>query len=218
MTSAILFPGQGAQALGMGLDVAAGESAARAVFDEAAEVLGRDLRDVIGGDDAGALDRTDVCQSAILVTSLAILAAAEARGLLDPKGVSAAAGLSLGEYTALTWAGALELSDAVRLVAVRGRAMQQASEERPSGMLSLVGATPEAAAALCDASRGDGVLVVANLLAHGPRARCATTASARACGSRWPAPSTRPAWPRRRPPSARRSPRLRSRRRACRWS
>ena len=167
MTSAILFPGQGAQALGMGLDVAAGESAARAVFDEAAEVLGRDLRDVIGGDDAGALDRTDVCQPAILVTSLAILAAAEARGLLDPKGVSAAAGLSLGEYTALTWAGALELSDAVRLVAVRGRAMQQASEERPSGMLSLVGATPEAAAALCDASRGDGVLVVANLLAPG---------------------------------------------------
>jgi [acyl-carrier-protein] S-malonyltransferase len=167
VSSAILFPGQGAQALGMGLDVAQAEPSARAVFERAAEVLGRDLREVIGGDDAAALDRTDVCQPAILVTSLAILAAAESRGRLDPRGVAAVAGLSLGEYTALTWAGALELDDAVRLVALRGQAMQRASEERGSGMLSLVGATPEAAAALCDAARGDDVLVVANLLAPG---------------------------------------------------
>lgn len=175
MSSAILFPGQGAQALGMGLDIARAEPAARAVFDTAAEVLGRDLREVIGGDDAAALDRTDVCQPAILVTSLAILAAAESRRLLAGDDVAAVAGLSLGEYTALTWAGALDVADAVRLVAVRGQAMQAASDERPSGMLSLVGATPEAASALCDACRGDGVLVVANLLAPGQVAIAGTT-------------------------------------------
>ena len=166
-TGAILFPGQGAQALGMGLDLAEREASARAVFETAAEVLGEDLRAVVGGDDKAALDRTDVCQPAILVTSLAAMAAAEAHGRVDRAAVDACAGLSLGEYSALTWAGALALEDAVRLVALRGRAMQRASDEHPSGMLSLVGATPESAAALCDAARGDGVLVVANLLAPG---------------------------------------------------
>ena len=63
---AVLFPGQGAQELGMGLDVAAAEPSAAAVFDRAAEALGRDLREVIAGEDKSALDRTDVCQPAIL--------------------------------------------------------------------------------------------------------------------------------------------------------
>jgi [acyl-carrier-protein] S-malonyltransferase len=165
--SAILFPGQGAQALGMGLDIAAAEPAAAEVFDRAAEILGSDLRDVLAGDDKAALDRTDVCQPAILVTSLAVMAALHSRGKLDGSAVAACAGLSLGEYSALTWAGALTLDDAVSLVQARGRAMQAASDERPSGMLSLVGATEEAAVALCDAARGDGVLVVANRLAPG---------------------------------------------------
>lgn len=165
--AAILFPGQGAQSLGMGLDVAASEPAAQAVFDLAESVLGYDLAALIGGGDRTALDRTDICQPAILVTSLAVLAAAEARGLLDRAHVSFCAGLSLGEYTALTWAGALLPADAMRLVQIRGRAMQAASDESPSGMLSLVGASDESAQALCDAARGSGVLVVANRLAPG---------------------------------------------------
>lgn len=163
----ILFPGQGAQALGMGLDIAECNAQARRVYETAAEVLGTDLRDVIGGHDQGALDRTDVCQPAILVTSLAAAAAAEARGVLNAAAVSACAGLSLGEYSALAWAGALRLEDAIRLVQARGTAMQRASDENPSGMLSLVGATEETARAVCDAARGDGVLVVANILAPG---------------------------------------------------
>jgi [acyl-carrier-protein] S-malonyltransferase len=167
VTGAILFPGQGAQALGMGLDIADSDPSARAIFDTAATVLGTDLREVIAGDDKAALDRTDVCQPAILVTSLAVAAAAEARGVLNPAAVEACAGLSLGEYTALAWAGALQLEDAIRLVRARGEAMQRASDENPSGMLSLVGATEESAAAVCDAARGDGVLVVANILAPG---------------------------------------------------
>jgi [acyl-carrier-protein] S-malonyltransferase len=171
----LLFPGQGAQALGMGLDIAAAEPAAAAVYDMAADVLGTDLRDIIGGEDKAALDRTDVCQPAILVTSLAVMAGLTARGLIDVDKVDACAGLSLGEYSALAWAGALELEDAIRLVRARGLAMQAASDERPSGMLSLVGATPEAAEALCNQARGDGVLVLANLLAPGQIAIAGTS-------------------------------------------
>ncbi len=165
--AAILFPGQGAQALGMGLDLAQAEPAAREVLELAEETLHLRLRAILGGQDAAALDRTDVCQPAILAVSLAAMEALRARGRLDERGVFAVAGLSLGEYSALTWAGALGLADALRLVRLRGQAMQRASEERPSGMLSLVGATPEQAAELCDIARGDGVLVVANLLAPG---------------------------------------------------
>ena len=163
--AAILFPGQGAQALGMGLDLAEIEPAARAVFDTARDVLGQDLREILAGDDAAALDRTDICQPAILTTSLAAMAALSARGLIDQDRVAACAGLSLGEYSALTWAGALTLEDALRLVRRRGEAMQRASQEQQSGMLSLVGATIDSATALCDAARGEGVLVVANHLA-----------------------------------------------------
>lgn len=151
----------------MGLDLVEAEPAAREVFELSVEALGFDLRDVLAGGDRAALDRTDVCQPAILVTSLAAMAALEARSLLDRSAVAACAGLSLGEYTALAWAGALQPADAMRLVRARGRAMQAASDERPSGMLSLVGADEAAASRLCDAARGDGVLVVANLLAPG---------------------------------------------------
>jgi len=165
--AAILFPGQGAQALGMGLDLALAEPAACQVFELAEETLHLRLRDILAGADAAALDRTDVCQPAILAVSMAAMEALRVRGRIDERAVHAVAGLSLGEYTALAWAGALGLGDALRLVRLRGQAMQRASEERPSGMLSLVGATPEQAAQLCDAARGGGVLVVANLLAPG---------------------------------------------------
>jgi len=166
-TGALLFPGQGSQQLGMGLDLAQAEPAAHEVFELARRTLGFDLRAIIGGNDSARLDRTDICQPAILATSLACMASLEQRGLIRRERVVAVAGLSLGEYTALTWAGALGPADALSLVRLRGEAMQRASDERPSGMLSLVGATPESAAALCDAARGDGVLVVANLLTKG---------------------------------------------------
>lgn len=165
--AAILFPGQGAQALGMGLSLAQAEPAARRVLELAEDTLRLPLRAILSGTDAAALDRTDVCQPAILAVSMAALEALAARGRLDAARVTAVAGLSLGEYTALAWAGALPLIDALRLVRLRGEAMQRASQERKSGMLSLVGADEAAAAALCERARGDGVLVVANLLAPG---------------------------------------------------
>jgi [acyl-carrier-protein] S-malonyltransferase len=165
--AAILFPGQGSQVLGMGLDFAETEPAARELYELAESTLGLPLREILGGQDAAALDRTDVCQPAILTTSLAALAALEGRGQLRRGAVGAVAGLSLGEYSALAWAGALAPAAALRLVRLRGQAMQRASDERPSGMLSLVGATAGAASRLCEQAVGDGVLVVANLLAPG---------------------------------------------------
>ncbi|HZM00535.1 MAG TPA: ACP S-malonyltransferase, partial [Planctomycetota bacterium] len=161
---AVLFPGQGSQALGMGLDLAAEDAAAATVLALAESTLGLPLRAILGGADAAALDRTDVCQPAILAVSLAALAALERRGLIRREQVAGVAGLSLGEYSALAWAGALTPASALRLVRLRGQAMQRASEERPSGMLSLVGATETTAQALCAEAAGEGVLVVANLL------------------------------------------------------
>jgi len=161
---AVLFPGQGSQHLGMGLDLAAADPAAEAMLALAERTLELPLRAILGGKDAAALDRTDVCQPAILAVSLAAMAALERRGLIRREDVVGAAGLSLGEYSALAWAGALTPEAALRLVRLRGQAMQRASDERPSGMLSLVGASEATAQALCAEAAGDGVLVVANLL------------------------------------------------------
>lgn len=160
----MLFPGQGSHALGMGLDLAAAEPAAAEMLALAESTLDLPLRAILGGTDAAALDRTDVCQPAILAVSLAAMAALERRGLIRREGIAGVAGLSLGEYSALAWAGALTPEAALKLVRLRGQAMQRASQERPSGMLSLVGATEETARALCAEAAGDGVLVVANLL------------------------------------------------------
>ena len=127
---AILFPGQGAQAVGMAGDWVDACPAARSLFDRAAEILGYDLLALCRTGPADRLNTTAVSQPAILVTSLALLEVLRSR---DPRPLDEAActaGLSLGEYTALEFAGALDFEDAVRLVDVRGRAMQECAEEQ----------------------------------------------------------------------------------------
>lgn len=163
--TAILFPGQGAQEAGMGR--ALGSRAAREVFERADAVLGYSISALCRDGSAEELTRTEHAQAAIFVTSAAAVAEAEEAGTLDRSGIGAAAGLSLGEYTALWFAGAITFEDGVRLVRRRGVAMQAASEAVPSGMVSLIGADREVASRVADAARGDGVLVVANLNAPG---------------------------------------------------
>jgi [acyl-carrier-protein] S-malonyltransferase len=164
VSTAILCPGQGAQTVGMGVDWAQRSDAAAAVFRRCSEALGFDLGKLCAEGPADELTRTDVCQPAILATSAACLAAVEP----DDSEVEAALGLSLGEYTALYAAGVLELEDAVRLVRLRGMAMQEASESPRSGMTSIFGASREEAEAVCAAAtEGGGVCVVANLNAPG---------------------------------------------------
>lgn len=169
----ILCPGQGAQVVGMGSAWARACPEARAVFDQADAILGRSLGEPISTlcfqGPADRLNRTDVAQPAILVASVACW-----RGLLSRWGLgegeadlAAAGGLSLGEYTALHVAGAIAFEDALRLVALRGRAMQEAAEAVESGMVALIGADEDRALEVCESARRDGVLVCANFNAPG---------------------------------------------------
>ncbi len=163
MNEAILFPGQGAQFPGMGRDWCETFPAARAVFDRADEALGFPLSEACAGDE---VHRTDVAQPGILATSAAILSVLRERGL-DTAAAPLCAGLSLGEYTALWCAGAFSLEDALRLVRLRGEAMQAASEATESGMTSLIGADEETARTLAAVGAEHGICQVANLNAPG---------------------------------------------------
>jgi len=174
----MLCPGQGAQAVGMGRAWGQHSKAASRVFARADEVLGDrfgvPLSRVCFEGPGDVLDRTDVSQPAIYACSLASLA-----GLCESWGVEpwelelrASAGLSLGEYTALVVGGWLEFETGLELVALRGRAMQEAAERTPSGMVALIGTDRDGddraeAEAVCDAARGEGVLVAANFNAPG---------------------------------------------------
>ncbi|MAF65632.1 MAG: [acyl-carrier-protein] S-malonyltransferase [Planctomycetes bacterium] len=165
MTAAILFPGQGAQFEGMGRDWSEADEAARETFAEADRILGFSLSKACweGGDE---VNRTDLAQPGIFTTSVAAVRALEGRGL-DRARAAATCGLSLGEYSALWCAGSLDFADGLRLVRLRGEAMQAASEATPSGMVSLLGADESSAQALATVGAGRGVCSVANLNAPG---------------------------------------------------
>jgi [acyl-carrier-protein] S-malonyltransferase len=152
---AIVFPGQGAQFAGMA-DVWMDDDVAREVLDEASSVMGRDLAD--DARDETALATTDFVQPALLALDVAAFRVLEAAAV-EPMG---AAGHSLGEFAALVAAGVLELTDALEIVTVRGRAMQAAGEQRPGTMAALLGVGTDAATELCDEARADDVLLVSN--------------------------------------------------------
>ena len=133
---ALLFPGQGAQSVGMGKELAEAFPAARARFEEADSILGYSLSKLCWDGPAEELTRTEHCQPALYVTSLAALAVLESLISLKP---SAAAGLSLGEYTALAAAGAVSFADGLKLVRLRGQAMEEAARARPGTMASVLG-------------------------------------------------------------------------------
>ncbi len=161
MSIAVLFPGQGAQSIGMGRDVVEASGAAKALFDRAGKVLGFDVARLCFEGPASELERTDLQQPAIFVTSAAIWAAWLEAGA-SHETLTHAGGLSLGEYTALYASGAMAFEDALRLVHRRGELMQQAAMASPSGMVSLVGADETTAKALCERAREGEVLAPAN--------------------------------------------------------
>ena len=165
--SAFLFPGQGAQKVGMGRQLVEALPAARRLFDEAAEVLGYSLADVCFDGPPERLNSTAVSQPALFVASLAALESLRASEPGAEAECVAAAGLSLGEYTALVFAGALNFRDGLRVVQRRGEAMQAASDATPSGMVSVIGPDAAEVEALCEAARSAGILRVANLLCPG---------------------------------------------------
>ena len=162
MSYALLFPGQGSQAVGMGADVFAARPDLAAA---AAEALGWDLARLCREGPEEALTRTEYAQPALYTVAFALWEALAACPIPPP---AAAAGHSLGEYTALAAAGVIAFEDGLRLVAARGRAMAAASAAAPSGMAALLGAEAEAAEALAAARRAEGgSLWVANVNAPG---------------------------------------------------
>lgn len=165
---ALLFPGQGAQQVGMGGPLAQRCDGARDLYLRASEVLGYDLLELCQSGPAEKLNETHYSQPALLVHSLAALAELQQNKPNLMSDVVAVAGLSLGEYTAVAAAGGLQFEDAVRLVKQRGEAMQAAADIVPSGMASVIGLDQEKLAAVCDEARRPGeVLQIANLLCPG---------------------------------------------------
>jgi [acyl-carrier-protein] S-malonyltransferase len=175
--TALLFPGQGAQTVGMAAELCRTLPAAADLFARASALLGYDLLDVCIRGPAERLNATDVSQPAIFVASLAALEQLKAT---DPAAVAAvtdAAGLSLGEYTALAFAGSLSFADGVRVVQARGRAMQAAADATPGGMVSVLGLDAADLQPLIADARAAGTLEIANLLCPGNTALSGSAAA-----------------------------------------
>lgn len=167
-SASILFPGQGAQAVGMGRWLCETYPTASRLFAEASQILGYDLAQLCFEGPEEQLSATEFSQPALFVVGIA---AAEVFQEVEPAraaAIKAAAGLSLGEYTAVCFAGSLTFPDALRLVHKRGRAMQGAADVVDSGMASVLGLGLADVEKLCEACRHEGeVLQPANLLCPG---------------------------------------------------
>ncbi|HEV2294320.1 MAG TPA: ACP S-malonyltransferase [Tepidisphaeraceae bacterium] len=166
-TTYILCPGQGAQVVGMGKDFYEQSPAAKEVFHRANEVLGFDLAKLAFEGQEDRLNQTDISQPAIYVTSIAAYRAGFAAGAIGEGGDQQYAGLSLGEYTALHLAGCFSFEEGLKLVAARGRYMQEAAVATPSSMVAIMGADEAAAIRLCEENAAGEVLVPANFNAPG---------------------------------------------------
>ena len=160
---AFVFPGQGSQKVGMGVELAAASAAARAVFEEVDDALGQNLSAIMRDGPDDALTLTENAQPAIMANAIAVLRVLEQEGgiALADKG-DFVAGHSLGEYTALCAAGAFSLADTARLLKLRGQAMQAAVPVGVGAMCALLGADIDKAQALADAAAEGEVCTVAN--------------------------------------------------------
>jgi [acyl-carrier-protein] S-malonyltransferase len=141
--------------------------AAQKLYDRAGELLGYDLMKLCFSGPADQLDSTVFSQPAIFVTSLAALESLKAASPEVVESCEAAAGLSLGEYTALVFAGVMTFEDGLMLVQKRGAAMQEAADATPSGMVSILGLELDKVKELCDKARGGEILEIANMLSPG---------------------------------------------------
>lgn len=141
----LMFPGQGSQAVGMGVDLCDAEPAMRETFAEASQLLGYDMLKLCSEGPADLLARTDITQPALLVVSIGLFRVLQGRGLR----FAVALGHSLGEYSALVATGAVSFADALRLVRRRGEEMLAAAKTNPGGMAAVIGLDDDAVEALC---------------------------------------------------------------------
>ncbi len=156
MTTAFLFPGQGAQVIGIGADVAAAYPAAAAIFEKANRILGFDLRKVCFEGPAETLNSTTMSQPAIFTISAALLEVIRTQSATSGIRPQITAGLSMGEYTALYAAGLVSFEDGLQLVRKRGEAMQAAADATQGAMVSIMGLDEEKVRLLCrEAAQGE---------------------------------------------------------------
>lgn len=157
---AYIFPGQGAQTIGMGKDFYDSEPLAKQFFDKADEIAGCDLAKICFEGPEDKLNSTTVSQPAIFVTSVAILEVLKAKNAIEPANVTA--GLSLGEYTALYAADCFSFEDGLALVHKRGRAMQAAADASKGSMVSIIGLEQQTVEKICTEAAQGELLVCAN--------------------------------------------------------
>lgn len=160
--TAFLFPGQGAQYAGMGKDFYVEFKESQEIFDTANEILGFDITGLCFQGKQEELNKTTVCQPAIFVTSMAILEVLKKNSPVQTDMCLAAAGLSLGEYTAHASTGSITFQDALRLVYKRGMFMQEACDANPGGMISVIGLKDEKVEQICGEVSSFGIICAAN--------------------------------------------------------
>ena len=162
MTRALVFPGQGSQAVGMGKELYDAFPAAKAVFDEVDDALGEKLSDVIFNGPEDQLTLTANTQPALMAVSLAAFAVLKDKGFDLASSAAYVAGHSLGEYSALAAAGTFSVGDAAKLLRTRGSAMQAAVPVGEGAMAALLGLDWETASAVAEEAAGDEVCSAAN--------------------------------------------------------
>lgn len=156
--TAFIFPGQGSQAIGMGVALSESSAEIRSLYDQSSQVLGWDFLKTLREGPEDRLRQTDVAQPALYVTGYAAALALKEQGIQP----DAVAGHSIGEYSALAIAGVIGFGEGLALVRERGRLMQEAAKSRPGAMAAVLGLSEEQLASLCAQSQGAGVCVPVN--------------------------------------------------------